>query len=72
MFSGRTLGNMKRPMNSMSVGPLLHFLCYETTSLIGSKLCAIPWWSVRRSVSSWTEAVADALCASKASPHGVH
>ena len=35
MFSGRMLGNMKRPMNSMSMGPLLHFLCYEMTSLIG-------------------------------------
>lgn len=72
MFSGRTPGNMKRPVNSMSMGPRLHFLCYETTSLIGAKLCATPWWSAGHSVSSRTEAVADALCASKASPHAVH
>lgn len=48
-------------VNSMSTGPLLHFTCYELSSLMGRNAMS--------SASPWMVVLADALCAGEANPY---
>lgn len=53
--------NTVKLVNSMSTGPLLHFTCYELSSLMGRNAMS--------SASPWMVVLADALCAGEANPY---